>query len=98
MYNPLSVDGTVVQFVDFGIKILRGTYGIYKSTTGALQDNEELEIVTRDLALLAAKLRRPLRAEDEGVVWCTVHNRSHCRAYATIAYGWQRGSSRGSRA
>ncbi len=62
--TALSVAGTVVQFVDFGTKILRGTYAIYRSAAGALPVNEELEIVTRDLALLAAKLRRPLRADD----------------------------------
>jgi hypothetical protein len=61
--TALSVAGTVVQFVDFGNKIVRGTYHIYKSATGALSVNEELEIITRDLADLATKLRRPLQAE-----------------------------------
>lgn len=60
--TALSVAGTVIQFVDFGTKILRGSYSIYRSTSRALPVNDELEILTRDLAVLATKLRRPLYA------------------------------------
>jgi hypothetical protein len=63
----LSTAGTIVQFVESGIKIVRGTYHIYKSATGALPVNEELEIITRDLAVLATKLRRPLQAEHVSI-------------------------------
>lgn len=62
--TALSLAGTIVQLVDFGTKIVRGTYNVYRSTTAALPVNEELEIITRDLAVLATKLRRPLQAED----------------------------------
>jgi hypothetical protein len=62
--TALSVAGTIVQFVDFGTKIVRGTYHMYNSATGALPVNEELEIITRDLAVLVTKLRQPLQAED----------------------------------
>jgi hypothetical protein len=62
--TALSVAGTIVQFVDFGTKILRSSYSIYKSTSGALPVNDELEILTQDFAVLAIKLRRPLFADQ----------------------------------
>jgi hypothetical protein len=62
--TALSVAGTIVQLVDFGTKILRGSFSVYRSASGALPVNDELEIITRDLTVLATKLRRPLYAED----------------------------------
>jgi hypothetical protein len=59
--TTLSVAGTVVQFVDFGSKIIRGGIEVYKSANGKLLFHEELEFITRDLTALTTKLSRPLR-------------------------------------
>ena len=58
--TALSVAGTIIQFIDFGSKILNTTHQVYKSATGASLVNEELEVVAGDLTKLITKLRRPL--------------------------------------
>jgi hypothetical protein len=59
--SALSVAGTVVQFVDFSIKILSTTHKLYNSASGNLPAHEELEYVTTDISRFATKLRQPLR-------------------------------------
>jgi hypothetical protein len=54
--TALSLAGTVVQFVDFGCKLLSEGRQLYKSTSGKLQSNEEIEIITLDLQILLKKL------------------------------------------
>src|SRR4051812_46224868 len=58
--TALSLAGTVVQFVEFGTKVLKGSRQFYTSASGALLVNEELELITKDLSELTFKLRRPL--------------------------------------
>jgi hypothetical protein len=48
--TALSLAGNVIQFVDFGIEVLSATGSLYGSVGGALDFNEELELVTTDLA------------------------------------------------
>ncbi|KFY47630.1 hypothetical protein V495_01894 [Pseudogymnoascus sp. VKM F-4514 (FW-929)] len=55
--TALSLAGTVVQFVDFGCKLLSEGRQLYKSTSGKLQSNEEIEIITLDLQILVKKLQ-----------------------------------------
>jgi len=55
--SALSLAGTVVQFVDFGTTLLREARGLYRSSSGALTANEELELVTTDLRALIFKLQ-----------------------------------------
>jgi hypothetical protein len=62
--TALSVAGTVVQFVDFGTKILMKTRQIISSAAGATTVNAELELLTQDLVKLIVKLGRPLRKSD----------------------------------
>ncbi len=54
--TAFSVAGTVIQFVDFGSKLLLGAHGLYKSTSGVLTANQELELVTADLRGVTRKL------------------------------------------
>jgi hypothetical protein len=56
--TAFSVAGTVIQFVDFGHQLLRNTVQLYKSSRGALEANEELELVTGDLRGVISKLRK----------------------------------------
>lgn len=54
--TAFSVAGTVIQFVDYGAKLLLGAHGLYKSTSGVLTANQELELVTADLRGVICKL------------------------------------------
>jgi hypothetical protein len=54
--TAFSVAGTVIQFVDYGTKLLVGAHGLYKSTSGVLTANQELELVTVDLRGVIRKL------------------------------------------
>ena len=54
--TALSTAGTIIQFVDFGIKVLVAGNSLHHSTTGAIPENVKLEWVTRDLMSLTAKL------------------------------------------
>ncbi|RDW79842.1 hypothetical protein BP6252_04480 [Coleophoma cylindrospora] len=61
--TALSLAGTIIQFVDFGNKILRGSKELYDSTSGALSVNDELEVRARELKDLTIKLRRPIHID-----------------------------------
>jgi len=54
----LSIAGNIVQLVDFAGKLLSGSRELYRSTTGALPVNEEIELITRDLSSFIIKLER----------------------------------------
>jgi hypothetical protein len=60
----LSLAGNVIQFVDFGSRILGIADELYHSASGALAVNDELEFVTNDLRTLVTKLRNSLHASD----------------------------------
>jgi hypothetical protein len=47
--SALSLAGTVIQFVDFGSKLISQGYELYKSTNGQLAADEELQLVISDL-------------------------------------------------
>lgn len=68
--SALSVAGTIVQFVDYGTKLLSNARELYRSSVGTLDANNELELVTTDLRALIAKLRMSFysRAFDPGSV------------------------------
>jgi hypothetical protein len=63
--TALSLAGTIVQFVDFGSKLLSTTQELYRSTAGSLNVNQTLELVTADLQSLIAKLKQSFRVTDE---------------------------------
>ncbi|KAE8450753.1 hypothetical protein EG329_005666 [Mollisiaceae sp. DMI_Dod_QoI] len=61
--TALSLAGTIIQFVDFGSKLLSEAYKLYKSPKGILTANEEFELVTIDLKAFVDKLKPDLQAE-----------------------------------
>jgi hypothetical protein len=63
--TALSVAGTIVQFVDFGTKLLSQATELYKSPVGTLRSNNELELVTTDLRGLITKLRQSFKNSTE---------------------------------
>jgi hypothetical protein len=56
--TALSVAGTIVQFAAFGAKLFSEGCALYKSSTGVLAANEELELGTIDLRVVIDKLRK----------------------------------------
>ncbi|CZR63095.1 uncharacterized protein PAC_12992 [Phialocephala subalpina] len=55
--SALSVAGTIIQFVDFGTKLLTSSVQLYKSSRGSLKAHEELELIVADLQSVIVKLR-----------------------------------------
>jgi hypothetical protein len=53
----LSLAGNVIQFVDFGCKLLSQGHELYKSTGGKLEVDEEREVITSDLSALINKIQ-----------------------------------------
>jgi hypothetical protein len=66
--DPLSIVslvGTIVQFVDFGGKLLSNAVELYRSPVGKLAVHHELELVTTGLQALISKLRQSLCSGGE---------------------------------
>jgi hypothetical protein len=61
--TALSVASSVVQFVDYGTKLLSKTSELYKN--GSLADNDELELVTKDLTRLTGDLVLGKEQQDD---------------------------------
>jgi hypothetical protein len=55
--SALSLAGSIVQFVDFGIKLLSGAGELYRSHTGTLKINDQIELTTNDLKAVIIKLQ-----------------------------------------
>lgn len=55
--TALSLAGNVIQFVDFGTRLLSRAGGLYKSSTGSLAIRDEIELITTDLQVFITKLR-----------------------------------------
>jgi hypothetical protein len=58
--TAFSLAGSVVQFVDFGSKVLTRSHKLYKSARKSLSFIEELDYVTVDIQKLVIKLQHPL--------------------------------------
>ncbi|VUC25231.1 unnamed protein product [Clonostachys rosea] len=58
--NTLQVAGGVIQFLDFGSKLLSNTRKLYRSADGVLSENVDLEVITTDLATILLSLERKL--------------------------------------
>jgi hypothetical protein len=59
--TALGVAGTIVQFVDFGIRVVSKSNKIYHSGDGSLAENYDLEKVANDLVVIQTQLRHALR-------------------------------------
>jgi hypothetical protein len=58
--TALSLASNIVQFIDFGTKLLAKGYELYESADGASVGNAELEFIARDLQKLNDRLKPPL--------------------------------------
>jgi hypothetical protein len=66
--TAFSLAGTIVQFVDFGSKLYSKSLELYKSTTGALTANNQLELIISEFTILNDKLRA--ESASDGVAGC----------------------------
>jgi hypothetical protein len=55
--TALSLAGTLVQFIDFGSRLLSAGQELYKSASGNLAAEEELQLLTADLKAVVNKIR-----------------------------------------
>jgi len=55
--SAIGLAGNILQFVEFGIRVVSKGYKIYRSVDGCLVENLDLEIVTSDLVLLQKKIQ-----------------------------------------
>ncbi|KAL8942792.1 MAG: hypothetical protein Q9211_001246 [Gyalolechia sp. 1 TL-2023] len=53
----ISLAGAILQFVDFGLRVVAKGMQIYRSVDGTLTENVDLEAVTNDLLVIQAKLQ-----------------------------------------
>jgi hypothetical protein len=61
-----SLAGNIIQFVDFGTKLLSRAEELYRSSRGSLGVNDEVELVTADLKDLITKLRGSFLKKEGG--------------------------------
>lgn len=54
----LSVAGNIVQFIQFGCQIVSKGQQIYRSTTGSLTENVDIETVANDFRALSTQLKQ----------------------------------------
>lgn len=54
--TALSVSASIVQFVDFSVKLVSKGYEIYRAPDGALQENLTIEILTADFRKCSDKI------------------------------------------
>jgi len=66
--TAFSTAGTLIQFVDFTLGIIKATKELHDSSSGKSDASEELEQVTSDLSKLSVKIHRPLEWHEEPVV------------------------------
>jgi hypothetical protein len=82
MMDPLSVislTSSIVQFVDFGSKLIKGAIEIYSSATSATDENRSLEARIVELRTLSTNLEshtNPQQTADESAL---VHLATECK-------------------
>ena len=55
--SAVSLASNIVQFLEFGLRVLSKGNKIYRSVDGALEENLDLEVVTYDLVVIQTKLK-----------------------------------------
>lgn len=65
--SALSIAAAVVQFVDFGQRLLSETWRIYRGNSGQSLELQDLSAVSNDLARFSAAVRDALGKQQPGV-------------------------------
>jgi hypothetical protein len=79
----ISLVGNIVQFVDFGGKLLSNAIELYRSPVGKLAGHHQLELVTTDLHALITKLRQSFYPENDRSSEENEAQRNPLKRYAT---------------
>ena len=74
--NALSLAGNVIQFVDFGNKLLGKAGELYRSPSGSLAVHDIVELITTDLRALIATLRQSIPSANSPENLHQAHNDS----------------------
>ena len=56
-FTSIGLAANIIQFITFASKLLSEGHEIYKSATGVTAENEELELVVRDLSEISQSLQ-----------------------------------------
>ncbi len=62
--DPITALGfgrNIIQFLDFGLKLTSKAHEIYKSTNGALSENNVMEVLVKALRSLRQSSKNPVR-------------------------------------
>ncbi|KAH6698160.1 hypothetical protein BKA61DRAFT_530992, partial [Leptodontidium sp. MPI-SDFR-AT-0119] len=59
-FTALSLAGNIIQFIDFGGRLLSNARELYKSSVGSLAVHDQIILVTADLDVLVKKLRESM--------------------------------------
>lgn len=62
--TALGLVGTIAQLIDFGAKVVSRSTELYHSTSGALEQNADVEAATADLAKLKSQLDSSTNVPD----------------------------------
>lgn len=73
----LSVAANVVQFIDFSSKLVSTGHKLYKSASGALVENLELEAIAKSLQQLSGKVSESIDTMRAVRVLVRVNRRGH---------------------
>ncbi|KAM0347336.1 hypothetical protein ACHAPU_004855 [Fusarium lateritium] len=65
--SALGIAAAVVQFVDFGQRLLSETWQVYRSTSGKDLELHELSLVSKDLAQISQSIKNAVNARKSGV-------------------------------
>ena len=79
----LSLAGNIIQFVDFGTKLLSRAEELYRSSRGSLGVNDEIELVTANLKDLITKLRVSFPKKDEDEDLCE-QDQTHLASFRKV--------------
>jgi hypothetical protein len=66
--SAIGLAGNIIQFVDFGTKFVSVAAEIYKSSTGSLQENEELALIVRDLEQQSSTISSALETSGDPLI------------------------------
>ena len=82
--TAIGLAGNIVQFIDFSLTIVSKASEIRQSADGVPRENRDLEIVTKDLVAITARLKNSVRQAPRGAVDLTQEQcrlddlRRHC--------------------
>lgn len=62
--TAVSFAATILQFVDFSSKLVKGAYEIYQSTTGQAADDAQLSTIVDDLKDVTKTLQSDVKGDS----------------------------------